>query len=221
MLDNIFSVTALVGGTVLGFQFVMLLFGAGGDDGPEGAGHSADLGGADGHDFAGGHGDASIGTDGHAVGDHSSDVGHGGTHWFYEMISLRTLSAAFAFFGIAGKTALANGWTQPQAFGVAGIAGFAAMYLVYWLFQQVFRLQHAGNENIRNAIGLPATVYVPIPGKRGGAGKVTFLLQNRSVEYQAVTEDDERLTTGQKVMIVGIISSDTVRVARVASPVKV
>ncbi len=48
----------------------------------------------------------------------------------------------------------------------------------------------------------PAVVYVPIPGKRAGAGKVTFRLQNRLVEYQAVTEDDTRLTTGEKVIVV-------------------
>lgn len=211
MLDNIFSITALIGGTVLGFQFVMLLLGVGGDDGPDGAGH--DLGGADGHDFAGDHGDVSM--------DHSVDHQGHGSNWFYEVLSLRTLSAAFAFFGIAGKTAMANGWSQPRAFIVAILAGVAAMYLVYWLFKQVFRLQHAGNENIRNSIGLPATVYVPIPGNRGGTGKVLFLLQNRTVEYQAVTEDSERLTTGQKVVVVGIVNSDTVRVARAPAAVEV
>ena len=211
MLDNIFSITALIGGTVLGFQFVMLLLGVGGDDGPDGAGH--DVGGADGHDFGGDLGDGSM--------DHSFDHAGHGANWFYEMLSLRTLSAAFAFFGIAGKTALANGWSQPRAFVVAVLAGFAAMYLVYWLRKQVFKLQHAGNENIRNAIGLPATVYVPIPAKRGGMGKVTFQLQNRTVEYQAVTEDDQRLKTGQKVVVVGIVNSDTVRVAVAESPVHV
>jgi hypothetical protein len=220
MLDNIFSITALIGGTVLGFQFVLLLFGVGGDDGPDGAGHGSDLGGADGHDFAGHHGDVG-GTDVFHADSAGHGHGHDVSHWFYELISLRTLSAAFAFFGIAGKTALANGWSNPQAFGVATLAGFAAMYLVYWLFKQIFRLQHAGNENIRNALGAAAAVYVPIPGKRAGVGKVTFVLQNRSVEYQAVTDDDERLKTGEKVLVVGIVNSDTVRVSRVPSTVEV
>jgi hypothetical protein len=219
MLDNIFSITALIGGTVLGFQFVMLLLGVGGDDGPDGTGH--DFSGGHGHDVAGGHHDVPTSADAHVTGDHAADQPGHGSNWFYEMISLRTLSAAFAFFGIAGKTATANGWSQPQAFAVAGVSGFAAMYMVYWLFKQVFKLQNAGNENVRNAIGLPATVYVPIPANRGGAGKVTFLLQNRTVEYQAVTEEDQRLTTGQKVIVVGIVNSDTVRVERVPAAVVV
>jgi hypothetical protein len=100
----------------------------------------------------------------------------------------------------------------------ATLAGAAAMYAVYWLFKQVFRLQHAGNENIRNAIGQPATVYVPIPGQRNGKGKVTFRLQNRLVEYQAVTEDEAKLATGENVIIVGIVNPGTVRVARESKP---
>jgi hypothetical protein len=234
-MDTAFTITALIGGTVLGFQFVLILLGLG-DDG--GGATSADHGMSFGHDVSGGlHGDVSGGMDAdamqagamhgdvsadHTMGDHDvagADAGHGPFHWFYEVISLRTLSAGLTFFGITGKTMLAYGHGAWGSFGWALVAGVAALYGVYWLFRQVFRLQHAGNENIRNAIGLEATVYVPIPGKRAGAGKVTFRLQNRLVEYLAVTEDDERLKTGDNVVIVGIVSPDTVRVARAAAAV--
>jgi hypothetical protein len=226
MLDTIFSITALVGGTVLGFQFVLMLFGFGDDGGGVAGDHSAALGGHGGDMSGGMHGDVTGGADVHAIGHDvpghdvaGHDVSHSGTHWFYEVISIRTVSAALAFFGIAGKTALASGYSQPQAFLAGGMAGVAALYGVYWLFKQVFRLQHSGNENVRNAIGLPATVYVPIPGKRAGAGKVTFRLQGRLVEYQAVTEDERRLSTGEPVVVVDLVNSDTVCVARTAAPV--
>jgi hypothetical protein len=130
------------------------------------------------------------------------------------VLSLRTLSAALTFFGLTGKMMRGYGYSTISSLMWATLAGMAALYLVYWLFQQIFKLQHAGNENVRNAIGLPATVYVPVPAKRSGAGKVTFRLQNRLVEYQAITEDEAKLPTGQDVVIVGIVSSDTVRVAR-------
>jgi hypothetical protein len=57
-------------------------------------------------------------------------------------------------------------------------------------------------------------VYVPIPGKRAGAGKVTFRLQNRLVEYLAVTDEESRLATGEKVVVNEIVNSETVRVSR-------
>jgi hypothetical protein len=231
-MDMVFTITALVGGTALAFQFVLMLLGLGGD---------SDLSGADGGHLSGmdaGHVDAGGahvgGVDGSHVhvggadiggaditGEHPSwneaadaDLGHPGAHWFYEIISLRTLSAAATFFGLSGMASKAFGYTSLQSFVVATIVGLAAMYAVYWLFLQVYKLQHTGTENIRNAVGAAAVVYIPIPGKRAGAGKVTFRLQNRLVEYQAVTDEDARLPTGEKVIVVAVVNSDTVRVVR-------
>jgi len=220
-MDTLFTLTALIGGTVLVFQFVLMLLGLGGD---------GDLAGADGADLSGGvdaggidAGGFDAGTDvaadspaWHEAAD--ADLGHPEAPWFYEVLSLRTLSAAVTFFGLAGKTSLAYAQPPMQAFVIATLAGLVAMYIVYWLFKQVYKLQQSGTENIRNAVGLAATVYVPIPAKRGGAGKVTFRLQNRLVEYLAVTEEEERLKTGEKVVVAGIVNSDTVRVKRAELP---
>jgi hypothetical protein len=228
-MDMVFTIVALVGGTALAFQFVLMLLGLGSDGDLSGAdGGHAHFGGADaGHGHFGGAdaGHSHVGgadvSGADIAGDHSTwneaadaDLGHPGAHWFYEVISLRTLSAAATFFGLAGMTSKAFGYTSLQSFVVATIAGLAAMYAVYWLFLQVYKLQHTGTENIRNAVGAAAVVYVPIPGKRSGAGKVTFRLQNRLVEYQAVTDDDARLATGEKVIVVAVVNSDTVRVVR-------
>jgi hypothetical protein len=240
MLDTVFTLAALIGGTVLVFQFVLMLLGFtdhGGDlAGPDGTHLGGDLlGGHDfpaGHDLSAGHDMSHAATSGAAVsvgdvaGGHpawheaaDADLGHPGAHWFYEILSLRTLSAAITFFGLAGNTALAYGYSPIGSFVLATLVGLAAMYIVYWLFVQVYKLQHTGTENIRNAIGAPAVVYVPIPGKRAGSGKVTFRLQNRHVEYLAVTDDENRLATGEKVVVIAIVNNDTLRVARVAAPV--
>jgi hypothetical protein len=210
MLDSLFSITALVGGTVLGFQFVMMLLGLGGDG-------DADVG-ADGGFDGDFDGDVDGSFDSDTSLGHDAAAAHHGTFWFYEILSIRTLSAAGTFFGLVGRTLLAYGHTPIASLVYATLAGGAAMYAVYWLFKQVFRLQHAGNENIRRAIGLPATVYVPIPGAQAGAGKVTFRLQDRTVEYQAVTNESDRLATGEKVVVVGIVNAGTVRVARELRP---
>jgi hypothetical protein len=220
MLDNIFIYSALIGGAVLAFQFVMMLFGM--------AHHGGDLSGAHSGDFSGhGHfgGDHISQADpsGHDLSGHDTNwqhdspdtqVDHSHAYWFYEVISLRTLSAAATFFGLSGRTARAYGYSGTTSFVLAGLVGLAAMYCVYWLFKQIYKVQNTGTENIRNALGAEATVYVPIPSKRAGAGKVTFRLQNRLVEYLAVTDDEIRLATGEKVAVVDIVNSATVRVAR-------
>ena len=73
---------------------------------------------------------------------------------------------------------------------------------------------------LANALGQPATVYVPIPAIGCGTGKVQLSMQNRIVEYQAITDESAPLKTGEKVEVVGIKNSDTVAVRRVAQAVE-
>jgi hypothetical protein len=50
-----------------------------------------------------------------------------------------------------------------------------------------------------------------VPAARAGSGKIQLMLQNRTVEYQAVTPGNE-LATGTPIRIVAVINSDTVEV---------
>jgi hypothetical protein len=223
MLETTFNFAIVIGGAVLFFQVVMMLLGFAHHGGDVSAVHHADpMAGGTFHDgdFSGGSVD-----DGGSLGHDSAgqDGGHTGAHsignWFYEVISIRTLSAAATFYGLVGKIAQAMNFSDKGSFLLAACAGAGGMYGVYWLYKQAYKLQHTGTENIRNAVGASGVVYVPIPAKRAGAGKITFKLQNRLVEYLAVTDDDARIATGEKIEIVGLVSSDTVRVARASKPV--
>ena len=195
MFESIFIYAALIGGIFLAIQFAMVFMGIGEDGGDAG-------GVGDGMDQGADH--WSEGADG------DFDVPDG--RWFFEMFSLRSLAGAALFFGLVGKTALAFGVSQTSAVIYAAVAGGVALYAIYWIFKQVFRLESSGNEDVRNAVGLPAKVYVPIPAAGSGAGKVQFKMQGRLVEYEAVSEDSAPLSTGQHVVITGVVSSNTVRV---------
>lgn len=188
MLLDIFAYSAIFGGIALVIQVGMMFLGF--DDIFDGMEGEMDLG------F-----------------DTDTDTGHG-SFWFLEMLSLRTISAAAAFFGLAGWICLSSGLSGPVAIGVALASGYAALYSVYWAFKQLFKLETDGNEDIRNAIDKPARVYVPIPATQQGAGKVQLKMQNRIVEYQALTEETAPLKTGDQVVITEVISGDTVLVRR-------
>jgi hypothetical protein len=75
----------------------------------------------------------------------------------------------------------------------------------------LFRLQSDGSVRIGRAVGHGGTVYLPIPGHKEGVGKVLLNVQNRTMEYQAVTSEDP-LPTGCKVVVVAVLGSDTVEV---------
>lgn len=193
-LETLFLYSAIGGGVVLLVQLGMMVLGM--DDGLL---EGADAGGVD------------VDMDVDGVDSDGQTDSHG--LWFFEMISLRTLAAAATFFGLVGGGANSMGMPTGVSIALACLAGYGAMYSVYWAFKQIFKLETSGNTDIYNAIGKPAEVYVPIAPSKERAGKVTLALQGRTVEYQALTESDQPLSTGSKVMVMDVLSADTVLVA--------
>jgi membrane protein implicated in regulation of membrane protease activity len=193
-----FLLCAVVGGTVLICQFVLTLVGLGGDHGIDFA-HDVP------HDFAGDVGHDLVAGDAHGADSAGHDAhGHHGSSWLFGVISFRTLVAAATFFGLAGLAAQ----SARQPIGVqillAAIAGGAAMYGVHWIVRAMGRLSEDATVRIRHALGQEGTVYVPIPPAKVQAGKVQIKLQNRLVEYEAITKNAQRLATGTKIRVVGI-----------------
>jgi hypothetical protein len=91
---------------------------------------------------------------------------------------------------------------------------------VHWMMRTLYNLRASGNVRIDRAVGCAGTVYLNVPGQRGGTGKIHLNLQNRTMEYQALTAGDA-LPTGANIVIVGVVNSDTVEVALAPQPEKV
>lgn len=207
MLNILFLTAAIIGGTVMVCQFILTLMGMGGDGGELADGDFS----ADGFD-----------------GDHATsfadagdvDYQHPDSTWLFGVLSFRTLIAAAAFFGVSGKAALSAGYSPGISTAIAALVGLAAMYGMYWLMEGISKLTSSGNERIGAAVGKHARVYVPIPAEGKGLGKIHVTLQNRTVEYQAVSEEAEPLRTGETVQITGVKNSDTVSVQRIAAGVE-
>jgi hypothetical protein len=229
MLDMIFLASAVLGGTVMVCQFLLTLLGMG-DDGSDLGGDDfsgdADLGGGDldAGDFDAGNVD---GTGGDLAGDHHTtlsqaadgEIQHTNSSWLFGVLSFRTLVAALAFFGLSGKAALSAEMAPVAALVAATAVGLGAMIGMYWLMRSISRLNSSGNQRIGNALGKPATVYVSIPAGGEGAGKVQLTMQNRIVEYQAVTTEEEPLKSGEPVEVVDILNHNTLQVRRVEATV--
>lgn len=196
----LFLICAVIGGTVLVCQFVLTLVGIGGDH----ADFSHDVP----HDFTG-----DVGHDVHAGGAHGSEgAGHDahgdhGSSWLFGVISFRTLVAAATFFGLVGLAAESAGMALGPQLLLAVAAGIGAMYGVHWIVRTMGRLAEDSTVRVRAALGQEGTVYVPIPASKAQAGKIQLKLQNRLVEYEAVTSSAQRLATGTKVRVIGIAGS--------------
>ncbi len=191
-MTTVFVICAAIGCTVLVFQFVLTMIGLGGE--AFDLDISSDV-------------DADIGMDL----DVDIDHGHTDSTWLFGVISFRTVIAALAFFGLAGLTAQSADVSTPYAILIAAGAGFAAMYGVYRLMRLIYSLQSEGTARIGRAVGREATVYVTIPAENSGSGKIQINLQNRTMEYLALSPGHE-LPPGSKVVVTNVITSDTVEV---------
>ncbi len=124
-----------------------------------------------------------------------------GLHWF-------TFRGIVAFLCIGSWTAIATldsglhpGWSAT----IALLTGALAMFLVAWLMKKALKLQQSGNLDMRNAIGQVGEVYLTIPAD--GKGKVTVIVQERLMDFDAVS-DRAPLENGRQVRVVGIAPGD-------------
>ena len=115
---TLFMLCAAVGGTVMVVQFLLTMIGLGGEaldvDLPDGVEANVDL-------------DVEVDV---AAGPTRS----GGTHVF-QVLSLRTITAALAFFGLGGLGGQSLGWGPLPTIAFAAICGMGALYAVFWLMQ--------------------------------------------------------------------------------------
>ena len=143
---------------------------------------------------------------------HSHDGFHGdGAAEGLNLLSIRSIAAGLAFFGIAGLAARPFGLIIASAAAV--LAALGAAVVIASLVRAFGRLERDGTLSLGAAVGTTGTVYLSIPGHRSGAGKVHLTVQNRLVECTAVTTDDP-LPTGASVLVIDLEGRDTVVVVR-------
>lgn len=143
--------------------------------------------------------------------DVSADV-DGGGHFDldpdFTLLSLRGIIAFFTFFGWAGVVALSAGAGTFVAIAFAIVSGGSALVLVAYMLYWFAKLTKEGNINPREALKKQAEVYLTIPARRLGQGKVHLTLGNSLREIDAVTDAETPINTGSKVMITDILDDN-------------
>ena len=189
-LRAVLYIVAVPSTVILVIQTVLLLFGIGGDD--------VDV------DF-----DADNGIDGvfgHDTVDHVDAVDVSGLRRF----TVRGLVAFFAVGGWSGIAALQLGASRLVSGIAALLMGFAALILVALFFKFAMKLQQSGTLDFSSAVGKTGEVYMTVPAKGEGKGKVNVVVQERLVELEAVTESDRALLFGEAIRVTRLAGNNTV-----------
>ena len=127
------------------------------------------------------------------------------------------MAAAVAFFGLGGAAVASSGAPVWSALAVGTVAGVAAMSGVAMMLRSMTAFESDGTLPIDAAIGALGQVYVSIPARGAGRGKVHVTVRDRLVEYEALTNGDA-LKSGEPVLVTDIVGTDALIVSAVDEP---
>lgn len=128
-------------------------------------------------------------------------------------LKVLTVRNLFVFLSMTGwAMILVNELSSnyPLSITIGLLIGVASVFLCSYAMKKATDLQSEGNVDNNNALGKIGTCYLAIPGEHRGTGKVTVLIQNRLVEAEAITDEEEGIRTGEEVKVIDV--KDTVLV---------
>ena len=125
----------------------------------------------------------------------------------FQFLTLKNLIAFFTIFGWTGIACLAGDMKIVSTVFISILAGLIMMTIMASIAFFMGKLTDSGTLNLNNAKGKVASVYLRIPPKREGTGKVQVKVQGLRT-LDAVTDNEEEIKTGALVDIVDVINND-------------
>ncbi len=208
LVSRILVCIAVPATAVMLLQAILVLLGLGGGDGDLDGDIGGDMSEGFDVDFDG-EGEIALegsagfeAPDGDGTGDPAENDG-------LALFSIRGIVAFFSIGGWAGLVADRAGIVLPGVVSISVVAGAIALFGVAWIMQKAMQLQEDGTLELKHALGKTATVYLPVPPKGQGKGKVELLFSESLVEVDAVSSGDRQLPTGAQVTVCALADATT------------
>ncbi|MDU7338389.1 MAG: hypothetical protein E7L17_09785 [Clostridium sp.] len=134
-------------------------------------------------------------------------TGDGGSPGDLGALHLFTLEGIVAFLTVFSWTAILAyqaGTAGTISVLIGAVLGAVAMFGVAKIIQLTSRLASNGTLQMRNALGQTATVYLVIPARGTGQGKVNLTVQERFIEASAITDGAVSIPSGAFVRVVDV-----------------
>lgn len=127
-----------------------------------------------------------------------------------KFLTLQTIVTFTTVFGWVAIVCVSAKLAVPISMLIALVCGLAMMFVVAKMVQASAKLAEDGTLNLKNALGETATVYLTVPPKGEGEGKVTMQLQGRFCEIDAVNAGAVPLATGTQVLVTDVLGDTLV-----------
>ncbi len=127
------------------------------------------------------------------------------------IFNFQGMVAGATVLGFAGLAATSARLPELFVLLIAITAAFVMMISVSAVLRAMTSMDHDGTVQIEGAVGALGTVYLSIPAGGNERGKITLKLQQRLMEFPAVTQAAP-LATGDQVIVVAVRKPDVMEV---------
>jgi hypothetical protein len=153
-------------------------------------------------------GDATDGLEADFEGDMGGD---GGPFQLFSLRNLINFLLGFSWFGISFWNQVEN---KTVLIGLAVAVGLVFLFLFFFIIKQLQKLQEDNTFTLKEVLGKTSIVYLRIPEKRSGSGKIQVSVRGSVHELLAVT-DGEEIPSGAVVRVSEIIDEQLLLVEKV------
>ena len=121
----------------------------------------------------------------------------------FKALTFQGIMAFMMFFGLAGLYVLKSDGGPSMSVLAGAVAGGISMYSTGKLFELFVTLQQDGTTDLSEAIGSKGQTYLRI--SNNGVGQVTVDVNGAQRTYNAKSEDDAEIGTGDFIEVVDVI----------------
>ena len=121
----------------------------------------------------------------------------------FKALTFQGIMAFMMFFGLAGLYVLKSDGGPSMSVLAGAVAGGTSMYFTGKLFELFVTLQQDGTTDLSEAIGSKGQTYLRIGNN--GVGQVTVDVNGAQRTYNAKSEDDAVIGTGDFIEVVDVI----------------
>ena len=132
----------------------------------------------------------------------------------FQFISLKNIVAFFAMLGWSGLGFIEAGLAVWMVILFSVLCGLLMMLVMATLFFLMSKLAETGTLKMANSIGCLGEVYLKIPERRKGMGKVQLTVQGALRTLEAITDDEESIATSSIIEVVDVIDNQILLVKR-------
>lgn len=121
-----------------------------------------------------------------------------------QFITFKNLVGFFTIFGWSGIACIDAGLSKPITILISTICGLIMMTIMAAMFYYMRKLNDSGTLDFKNAVNAVGEVYLTIGANRSKIGKAHVRIQGALRELEALTDNDEDLSSGTVIKVKGV-----------------